>query len=192
MEPEEQIAHQWALVRESWRNQGPKKFPVPICGPVSSLVQMPDWWHHRGQAAGKKDWAWLVTNQTAHLKTLEGDEGEVQSRLRQPQTQQGNRKTAGSRKRKTDNRALGRTGAQTGPGIQEVEAILGTVADNLKLIKPPAKATNIPFSYRDPSSLGDTPLLLPTGDTSPIRSPPPKRYRVALTPEWVPLDFFTE
>jgi hypothetical protein len=64
----------WVAVIKSWENVG--ETGLHICLPVNPDMPPPDWWHHKGQPAGKQAWQRLVSQHQSYQSQLALEESE--------------------------------------------------------------------------------------------------------------------
>lgn len=186
MEPEEQIAVQWAYVCESWRESDARKLPVPFCGPIPTVVSVPAWWHRGGKTAGKRAWQFLVTKQTEHENTTSRDD-ETPPPTPPTKTKKGRRKgnSAVPAKRKREQSSTRGTGS---PQRSDETRRIATRGSNRMSVKPAVKwpPTDESESGSEKSATHDedeAPLDVSADDTGAIPTHPPERSGVMTVKE---------
>ncbi|QRW09547.1 hypothetical protein RhiLY_08546 [Ceratobasidium sp. AG-Ba] len=104
MEPDESIAQGWRFVNSSWRPQG--RDGLPACVPADLDMPPPDWWHDKGEVAGKAAWqalqrAWQKKKNEEDDEEESGDSDEKQETKKQKRKEEAEQDTRSVKRRKS-------------------------------------------------------------------------------------------
>lgn len=188
MEPDAQIATEWAEVRESWRNTGKGHLPVPVCEPLASFIRTPTWWcGKQGQPVAPKKWDELLKIRQAHMHEENAQRIGLPPPTppTDPQKGKGRANTEVPAKRKLDQSSSRGTVAPTQSGqprAADKATVLAGAAFTETSANPAADRCAADGSGPSgegpaPQNEGDVPPDVPDDDTRATRTPSPKRRR---------------
>jgi hypothetical protein len=200
MEPEDMSAVGWIAVIKSWENVG--ETGLHICLPVYPDMSPPDWWHHKGQPAGKQAWQRLVSQHQSYQSQLALEESDNNSNNSNNNNNNNNntdddtvpasksRSCKGKAKAEYQGRPMHRRSAMTaqspvkGAGLSQ-RGTLKSIAPRRSVRKRPAMYVEIDSSDPGDSSDGQQVTSLQAIAKDERACPPPlaKRSRVLTVDE---------
>ncbi|QRV80761.1 hypothetical protein RhiJN_13144 [Ceratobasidium sp. AG-Ba] len=170
MEPDESVAAGWNSVILSWRPQG--RDGLPVCVQADPNIALPDWWHQKGEVAGRAAWQAL---QRAWEKKKKEEEDEEDA------DDDGEERADAKKQQKRKNEAE----EDSGPGKRRKpsgSADKGKKKEEVKVVaKPQRKGLQNPRRREGLISIADSPMAEPSKHRSPSKPRPAKRPAAELS-----------
>ncbi|QRV80707.1 hypothetical protein RhiJN_08722 [Ceratobasidium sp. AG-Ba] len=181
MEPDESVAAGWNSVILSWRPQG--RDGLPVCVQADPDIALPDWWHQKGEVAGRAAWqalqrAWEKKKKEEEDEEDADDDGEERADAKKQQKRKNEaEEDSGPGKRRKPSGS-----ADKGKKKEEVKVVVKPPTTGAA--KPPTKGRagqSTTSGSGSKISIADSPMAEPSKHRSPSKPRPAKRPAAELS-----------